>query len=98
MVKRKPYKERSDKGQKRERYKAHRFNANQSVNERLIGMCAEFLCSNFSKFSQSNKIKISLEIFKRTIPNQNEWSQKKLTPEERQQRIDDLRKFGVIVG
>jgi hypothetical protein len=35
----------------------------------LIDKCAVYLNDNFHKFSQTNKIKISLEIFKRNMPS-----------------------------
>lgn len=38
----------------------------------LIDKCAVYLNENFHKFSQTNKIKIALEIFKRNMPTQLE--------------------------
>ena len=40
----------------------------------LIDKCAVYLNENFHKFSQTNKIKIALEIFKRDMPDKNEHS------------------------
>lgn len=48
-----------------------RFKAKDASDD-LINKCAEYLNDNFHKFSQSNKIKISLEIFKRKMPTQIE--------------------------
>jgi len=43
----------------------------KATNE-LLEKCAVYLNGNFHKFSQTNKIKISLEIFKRKLPMQVE--------------------------
>jgi hypothetical protein len=41
---------------------------NINAHKELIDKCAIYLNDNFHKFSQTNKIKISLEIFKRNMP------------------------------
>ncbi len=50
-----------------------RFRAKDNSDE-LINKCTEYLNDNFHKFSKANKIKVSLEIFKRKMPTQLEHS------------------------
>lgn len=45
---------------------------NIMAKDELVEKCAIYLNKNFHKFSQGNKIKISLEIFKRTMPTKVE--------------------------
>jgi hypothetical protein len=40
----------------------------RTIKELFVGKCWEYLNSNFSKFSQSNQIKIALELCKKDIP------------------------------
>lgn len=51
----------------RKEYKKNRFRAKNHTDS-LLEKTAEFLDTNFTNFSLSNKIKISLEIFKRSMP------------------------------
>jgi hypothetical protein len=56
--------------------KKKRFNADRAHQDELILKCAEYLNDNFYKFSQGNKIKISLELIKKNMPDKNEHSGK----------------------
>ena len=44
----------------------------QDAASELINKCSVYLNENFHKFSQSNKIKIALEIFKKKMPERLE--------------------------
>jgi hypothetical protein len=44
--------------------------AQKTKRDLLIGRCWSFLYDNFHKFSQDNKIKISLELAKKNIPTE----------------------------
>jgi len=43
---------------------------NQVATNQLIGKCAVYLNDNFHKFSQANKIKIALDILKKSMPTE----------------------------
>jgi len=42
----------------------------KTIKELFIGKCWSYLCDNFHKFSETNKIKISLELCKKNIPTE----------------------------
>lgn len=44
------------------------------VKELFIGKCWQYLYDNFHKFSEPNRIKIALELSKKSIPTQLEHS------------------------
>ena len=42
----------------------------RTIKELFIGKCWAYLDKNFSKFSQANKIKIAMELCKKSIPTE----------------------------
>lgn len=42
----------------------------KTIKELFVGKCWEYLNNNFQKFSQTNKIKIALELCKKDIPQE----------------------------
>lgn len=42
----------------------------KTIKELFIGECWQYLRSNFSKFNQTNQIKIALELCKKDIPQE----------------------------
>lgn len=44
----------------------------KTIKELFIGECWEYLRNNFHKFNQTNKIKIALELSKKSIPQEIE--------------------------
>lgn len=44
--------------------------AEKSVKTLFIGKCWEYLSNNFQNFSETNKIKIALELSKKDLPTQ----------------------------
>jgi len=47
---------------------------NEKEQKELVNKATAYLNKNFHKFSQTNKIKVALEIFKRTMPAQIDHS------------------------
>ena len=42
----------------------------KAIKELFIGKCWEYLCNNFHKFNEANRIKIALELCKKNIPTE----------------------------
>lgn len=45
-------------------------NSEKTIKELFVGKCWKYLDDNFHKFSQTNKIKIALELCKKDIPQE----------------------------
>ena len=53
-------------------YNAEKSGATMNVREEVLKKCWDYLNINFSKFSESNKIRIALELGKKGMPTQIE--------------------------
>jgi hypothetical protein len=48
-----------------------RVKREQDIKIRVIGKCWSYIEDNFHKFSEANKLKVSMELCKKSIPQEN---------------------------
>jgi hypothetical protein len=51
-------------------YNADKSGHSKATREKVLDKCWQFLLVNFDKFSDTNKLKVALELSKKTIPSQ----------------------------